>query len=74
MSKKENQKSESWYDWDVYDGLEIKDVNIWDNRLRINPIHGMEIQNRDDLMSFLIFLEDGNPFEYTDGYDIYNTF
>lgn len=74
MSKKENQKSESWYDWDVYDGLEIKDVNIWDNRLRINPIHGMEIRNRDDLMSFLIFLEDGNPFEYTDGYDIYNTF
>ena len=74
MSKKENQKSESWYDWDVYDGLEIKDVNIWDNRLRINPIHGMEIRNRDDLISFLIFLEDGNPFEYTDGYDIYNTF
>ena len=74
MSKKENQKSESWYDWDVYDGLEIKDVNIWDNRLRINPIHGMEIRNRDDLMSFLIFLEDGNPFKYTDGYDIYNTF
>lgn len=74
MSKKENQKSESWYDWDVYDGLEIKDVNIWDNRLRINPIYGMEIRNRDDLMSFLIFLEDGNPFEYTDGYDIYNTF
>lgn len=74
MSKKENQKSESWYDWDVYDGLEIKDVNVWDNRLRINPIHGMEIRNRDDLMSFLIFLDDGNPFEYTDGYDIYNTF
>lgn len=74
MGKRKDQESESWYDWNVYDGIEIKDLNIWDNRLRIDPIHGMEIRNRDDLMSFLIFLQDGNPFEYTDGYDIYNSF
>lgn len=74
MSKKENQESKSWYDWNVYDGIDIEDINLWDSRLRINPIEGMEIRNRDDLMSFLIFLEDGNPFEYTDGYDIFNNF
>lgn len=74
MDKNENQKSESWYDWNVYDGIEIKDLNIWDNRLHIDPIHGMEIENEDDLIGFIMFLQDGNPFEYTDGYDIYHSF
>lgn len=74
MERKDPESSESWYDWDVYDGIEIKDVNIWDKRLRINPIEGMEIHSRDDLMGFLMFLQDGNPFEYTDGYDIYDSF
>lgn len=64
--------SKSWYDWDDYDGIEIKDVSIWDKRLRIDPIHGMEIKNTDDLMSFLIFIQDGNSFEYTDSYDIFS--
>lgn len=64
--------SESWYNWDDYDGIEIKDVSILDKRLRIDPIHGMEIKNTDDLMSFLIFIQDGNPFEYTDSYDIFS--
>lgn len=66
--------SESWYDWDDYDGIEIHRAGIWDKRLKIDPIHGMEIKNIDDLNSFLIFIQDGNPFEYMDGYDIYNTF
>lgn len=74
MGKRKDQKSESWYDWNVYDDIEIEDLNIWDNRIRIDPIHGMEIRNRDDLNSFLIFIQGGNPFEHTDGYDIYNTF
>ena len=69
MDAEEN--SESWYDWDEYDGIEIKDVSIWDKRLRIDPINGMEIKNIDDLNSFLIFVQDGNPFECTDSYDIF---
>ena len=71
MGKRKDQESESWYDWGVYDGIEVEDINIWDKRIRIDPIHGMEIHNREDLMSFLIFVQDGNPFEYTDSYDIF---
>lgn len=72
MGKRKDQESESWYDWNVYDGIEIEDFNIWDSRLRIDPIHGMEIKSESDLIGFLMFLQDGNPFEYTDLGDIYS--
>jgi len=71
MGKRKSQESESWLDFGIYDYIEIEDINIWDNRLRIDPIHGMEIKDKSDLIGFLMFLQDGNPFEYLDSSDIF---
>lgn len=70
MSKKESQENESWYEWNDYDDFKILDMNVWDNRLRTNPITGYEVKNEKDLIELLTIF-DGNPFENTDSYDIF---
>ena len=70
MSKKESQENESWYEWNDYNDFKILDMNVWDNRLRTNPITGYEVKNAKDLIELLTIF-DGNPFENTDSYDIF---
>ena len=53
------------------DEICIEDFNVWNKDLEIDPIHGVDSSSKSKFIGLLIFLEDGNPFEYADPYDIY---
>lgn len=65
--------SESWYDWDDYDGIEIHRTGIWDKRLKIDPIHGFAADSPEDLASFMVLvdcLDNPHMFDEADPYSI----
>ena len=53
------------------DGFKLVDINNWDKRLKMDPIHGLEIKTKDDFIGALLLLEGPNPFNEFDSSSIF---